>query len=74
LNANANNAAMAAPNNSYGAYNSATNPPPLGFDTATSVFNGSTSQEVLLESTNVYYAADAGASAILFCNGWTDNL
>lgn len=64
-------AAMAAPNGSYGAYNSATVPPPLMLSLAGSV--GRISDWITLESTNVYYASN-GANAELFCLGWEDNL
>lgn len=64
-------AAMAAPNNSYGAYNSATVPPPLMLSLAGST--GRISDWLILESSNVYYASNGG-NAQLFCLGWEDNL
>lgn len=59
---------MAAPNNQYGAINSAVNPPPVGVNfTATSAMF-----EFVVESANIYYAASA-ANAIMTCLGWEDN-
>lgn len=65
---------IAAPNNSYGPYNSSSNPPPVAFNAATS------SQglvnipfEFTLESSSIYWASASG-SATLSCTGWTDNL
>lgn len=67
---------IAAPNNSYGAGNNPSDPPPMsrveaggsgtaGYDNTIGNF--------VLESTNVYYAADASTSS-LRCLGWVDNL
>lgn len=66
----ANGVAMAAPNNSYGAAASTSNPPPL--------VNASAQQPVmpgtfLLESSNIYWASNS-VSGILFCYGWEDNI
>lgn len=64
--------AIAAPNNSYGAFNSTTNPPPLnGVAPAATV--ASQFGTFLLESANVYWAS-TGVSNLLMCMGWTDNL
>ncbi|TGP33332.1 MULTISPECIES: hypothetical protein [unclassified Mesorhizobium] len=68
---------IAAPNNSYGAATSSSNPPPL----QAAVKNGgeaigiySTVQgEFFLESTNIYYASAAPASALAVL-GWEDNI
>lgn len=59
---------IVAPNNAYGAYNSATNPPPatLSFATLTGF-----AYESVLESSNIYTAATAG---LVQCYGWEDNL
>lgn len=63
-------AVMAAPNNSYGARTSLTNPPPIVVSvTGNMVLNGS----FMLESTNVYFASE-GANAALLCSGWDDNI
>lgn len=62
---------MCAPNNSYGAYNSSTNPPPCS-DTRGS--NASAVPfEFALESTSIYYAANA-AGNFMAVLGWTENL
>lgn len=68
-------ATIVAPNNSYGPIGSSSNPPPLAL--SRSGANGTTISLCaifLLESTNIYYASDASAAAVLFCQGWTDNL
>lgn len=70
----ANNAVMVAPNNSYGAYNSTIYAPPMVINVASSVATVSMFSNMMLESTNLYYAADASAGAFLFISGWTDNL
>ena len=62
------NTGMVAPNNLFGGTTSATNPPPaVMVQTA-----GSIEWEFALESTNIYWAM--GASGILNCLGWEDNL
>lgn len=64
---------MCAPSNAYGAYNSATNPPPVG------VISGNTQPaltipfEFALESTNIFWASDAAAVQLVVM-GWTDNV
>lgn len=60
----------AAPNNSYGAYNSTTNPPPLVL--GTNGFATNVAVEFTLESTNIYYAGAANCS--MWCLGWEDNI
>jgi len=62
-------ALQVAPNNSYGAYTSTTNPPPVSF----SNYSYSNIAEFVLESTNIYYAS-ADASGGVFCMGWEDGL
>ncbi|TPK70210.1 hypothetical protein FJ930_19785 [Mesorhizobium sp. B2-4-15] len=67
--------AILAPNNSYGAWNSA-NAAPVGNGN-----NGITGSfiiineqfDLLLESTNIYYASSNGSTVVL-PNGWDDNL
>ena len=59
--------AMAAPNNSYGAYTSSTNPPPMMLN-ATNVV---VSMKMLLESSSVYYAFSS-TNGYLRCYGFTD--
>jgi hypothetical protein len=60
---------MAAPNNAYGVFNSATNPPPVATITGSAALNQAF--EFTLESTNIFYASDF-AQAALFAMGWTD--
>ena len=59
--------AIVAPNSSY-AGTSSTNPP-LGKVTTL----GAVLVDMILESTNIYWAADAAGGGIS-CSGWTDNL
>lgn len=68
-------AVMAAPNGSYGAFNSTTNPPPLvvGASIAGNSISTNLRGDFILESSNVYYAANS-ANAGLFCLGWVDNI
>lgn len=65
--------AICAPNNNYGAYNSATNPPPMLVGAA-SAANVAVSccYEMGLESTSVFLGAEA--STLLYVTGWEDNL
>lgn len=56
---------MVSPNNSTGAYNSTTNPPPIGLG------SGTVPVDMVLESSSVYWAA-GNASAFLACTGWVD--
>jgi hypothetical protein len=71
-----NRGVMVAPNNSYGAWNSASNPAPLG-----TMNNGITGSTIVsntpfsfvLESTNIYYASNH-SNAGLYLEGWEDNL
>lgn len=67
--ASASGGVMLAPNNAYGVIDSTTNPPPVALEISSD--NGVTPFDLLLESTNVYYAsstADVGA----VCYGWED--
>lgn len=59
---------IAAPNNSYGAVSSTTNPPPLGLGSLTSLVSG----DFAVESANIYYAC--AASGVMACSGWEDIL
>lgn len=70
-----NTALMAATNASYGAYNSNANPPPMVLQNGANEYMrlGLRSMAVL-ESTNVYYASNAGSGPGLACCGWEDNL
>lgn len=72
----ANNATcMLAPNNSYGAYNSTTNPPPYSTNPSTATYGGVLCFpfDMALESANIYWAS-AVAGNSLFVTGWEDNL
>ena len=64
---------MAAPNNSYGAMGSISNPPPFAFAYPVgNLSNNSLQFSAILESTNIYWASSGGG--YLACNGWEDNL
>lgn len=71
---------MAAPNNSYGASSSVTNPPPLDVNAPGSSFANtavSVAARLTVEGANVYWASAAGASGeapLLLVTGWEDNL
>ncbi|MHA3117239.1 phage tail protein [Acinetobacter sp. ANC 4635] len=64
---------MVAPNNSYGAYNSATNPPPLMSQSNSATSSTYLTGTIVPESSNIYYAANV-AGSFLACLGWEDNL
>lgn len=65
---------MAAPNNSYGAYNSAGNPPPLMYcNPVITLLPNASSRVMTLESSNIYFASTS-SNALLQCGGWKDNL
>lgn len=66
------NLVVVAPNNSYGAINSYSNPPPIGFHASGSSHTAAHRYSMLLEGSNVYYAALN--SGQLMCIGWEDNL
>lgn len=62
---------IVAPNNNYGAATSNTNPAPIALTGGGSA--QSLTAEIVLESTNIYYAGSTGGCG-LFCLGYTDNL
>lgn len=73
INAFANNGiVIAAPNNSYGAYNSTTNAPPVvnGGNSGSILY--STPAKLMLESSNIYYAVSTGGQ--IYAMGWEDSL
>lgn len=75
--ATSNSFTIVAPNNSYGAYASNTNPPPLQGGTDAFASQAVTSgglTSFILESTNIYIASNGGGAVNLTCNGWVDNL
>jgi hypothetical protein len=61
------NVLMVAPNNNYGSYTSTSNP-----TFAWVSGNGNYTVNMLLESTNVYWASNAGG--LFTCSGWEDTL
>ncbi|MBF0639775.1 phage tail protein [Pseudomonas protegens] len=65
--------ANVAPNTSYGGYNSPTNPPPFGISASGSLLPSSVKGELLLESSNIYWASNSPASR-LYIGGWEDSL
>jgi hypothetical protein len=64
-----------APNSSYGNNTAANNAPPLGLshNLSGNVFYQKISGEMMLESTNIYYASSATDTGLL-CQGWEDNI
>lgn len=70
LTSNTNSNSMAAPSNSFGPYSSTTNPPPM-VASCVSASRFSVSYEMLLETTNIYYAAINSLDG-LYASGWTD--
>jgi hypothetical protein len=62
--------AMLAPNNNYGAYNAANTF--LVNSNSVGAFANSYA-DMLLESTNIYYASD-GSAAYILCSGWEENI
>ena len=65
--------AMLAPSSSYGAYNSATNPPPVAAANPSGSATQRAGKKLLLETNSVYWAG-GGINTGLFCVGWEDNL
>lgn len=63
---------IAAPNNSYGAFNSATNPPPLASFAANGESGTYAMGSFVIESSNIYVAAIAGT--LMQSVGFVDNL
>jgi len=64
--------AAVAPNNFYGAYNSATNPPPVAYVNASGNLIVAPS-DLLLESATIYWSSNT-ANNRLCCLGWEDSL
>ena len=63
-----------APNNSYGSYLSATNPPPIGATGGGAGSFISLTRRMLLESTNIYYGIANDSGATIRCLGWEEPL
>lgn len=59
-------------NNATGGSSNSSNPPAYSFGAAASQYTMQKT-ELVLESSNIYYAADSGSSAAAVC-GWEDNL
>ena len=68
-------ALIIAPNNSYGAFNSITNPPPVQVSAGTGL-SWSIPFDFALESTNIYTANNftGGAQSLVLAAGWIDNI
>lgn len=64
---------IVAPNNSYGPAGSTTNPPPIFNASGSSGGQSSSPIDILIESTNIYWASN-GAASYVFCMGWEDNI
>lgn len=64
---------MVAPNNAYGAINSITNPPFAYNSVAGGLIGASINTEMLLESTNVYWAGETNGTLYMLAIGWTSN-
>lgn len=63
--------AMAAPNNSYGAWNASTNAPPVSAGGSQGAAN--VPFEFVIESSNIYWASNGSPNAI-YCLGFTLNI
>jgi len=68
-----NGGGMVAPNNSFGAYNSSTNPPPCSGNWSANMSGTRIGFDFALESSNIYWAT-INIAAQLYCFGWEDNL
>jgi hypothetical protein len=69
---NSGNIVAVAPNNSYGAYNSSTNPPPV-VSNGTNVGASAIQFSFVLESGSIYWAS-SNAGALLIVTGYEDNI
>lgn len=65
---------MVAPNDDYGSINSATNPPPVKEALAQNGYYVNLQFEFVLETTNIYYAAEnfSASHPFVTCIGWVD--
>jgi hypothetical protein len=61
---------IVAPNNSYGALASASNPPPVQ-NQGVAAYNITIPFDFVLESSDIYWAANT-ADVLIACTGWTD--
>jgi hypothetical protein len=64
---------IVAPNNAYGGATSTTNPPPIMVSSNAGTNCNNALADMVLESTNIYWASANGNSAIA-CMGWEDNI
>lgn len=62
---------MAAPNAAYGARTASSNQPPIVISSASGAQCNNTPASIILETTNIYFAADGGA---MLAAGWEDSL
>lgn len=66
--------AILAPNNTYGAAGSLTNPPPVEAYGISATARTSVPFQMILESSNIYMASDSNSKPVLVCTGWEDNI
>lgn len=66
-------ALICAPNNAYGGYGSAANPPPVAVNTSAGIIAANTPFDFAIESANIYWAS-AAAAGVLLVMGWEDNI
>lgn len=64
---------VAAPNNSYGTYNSTTNPPPVGLSGPSGLTLPPVQGSLILETSNIYWISSLTNGA-LYAAGWIDNI
>lgn len=62
-----------APNDQFGAYNSASNPPPIQSGLAAG-HNIAQTAAFDIEGANIYWASNYTGTVLVMCRGWTDNL
>lgn len=67
-------AAMVAPSNGYGPYSSSTNPPPVFIAGGSGAWSPNQKFEFVLESMNLYYAAQTNSGYGVVITGYEDNL
>ena len=70
-NVNGTRRSICAPNNSYGAIDSTSNPPLIHFNGGN--VGGTVPYIFVLESTNIYWAAES-TNQFIVCQGWVDNV
>ena len=65
---------IVAPNSSYGAETSTTNPPPFRQTNGAGVGENGAIGSLVLEGSNIYWANTGNAGDMIQCVGWEDNL